>query len=108
MKKILLILIVCFIGLNLFSQSECNTSEMANKIDSICTANNIKLCTIYLKQGSENTYSSYGNYLSEFKIDKYFIVIENKYYYNLSKLLIFNIYLNEKKPEKNSISFYFQ
>jgi hypothetical protein len=86
LHKGILIIILLFATANLFSQEKCSTAVISHRIDSICKANDVKLCIMHQINGPDWIVES-GN----FRFDDCFLIINEKHYFDLTKLIHFYI-----------------
>lgn len=109
MKK-LFILVVLGIALSNLNAQDClNVKSLSHPIDSICKANNIVLCNVYFgTPGSTVNCKIAETKTGNFRFDKNFLIVNNTSFYNLDKLLYFEINIKKENPGKNSIEFFFQ
>jgi hypothetical protein len=77
---------VLFNSYNSYSQEKCCTSVISHRIDSICKANNVKYC-----DPNPNLSWQMVQKKLTFKLDANFLIFDEKYYYDLSKLRYFYI-----------------
>lgn len=109
MKKIILFITILLIGYNVYSQDSAVSKRLSLQLDSICKANNIKLCSIYFRTGGEDKDSNrFDSKNTGFRFHDSFLIINDLTYYNLDKLIFFKLDIRSNNPNKNLIEIYFQ
>jgi len=106
-KKIFLsaIFAILFYSFNTFSQQNCSTAVISQRIDSICRANDVKSCMVIpdiVMSGSKT---------NNFRFDDCFFIVNGKYFYDLTKLKYFYIDKNFRpilRPGERVLVIYFQ
>lgn len=92
MKKIILFITILLIGYNVYSQDSAVSKRLSLQLDSICKANNIKLCSIYFRTGGEDKDSNrFDSKNTGFRFHDSFLIINDLTYYNLDKLIFFKL-----------------
>jgi hypothetical protein len=87
MKKFIILTLLMIAAFNTQAQ-QCNSKCISHKIDSVCKANNITKCiaTLYLPANEKPQVA-----LGKFTFDECFFIVDNTYYFDLSRLLGFSV-----------------
>jgi hypothetical protein len=113
MKKIFILTAICLFAFGAYSQNKASAALIAQRIDSVCKANKIKLCSVYYRypftSGSISIVET-GTYVYDknFRFDDCFLIVNNQYYYDLTKLIYFEVRPNSDKPDIKDLAIYFQ
>lgn len=108
MKSFLLSLSVVICSFVAVAQEKCPTAALSERIDSICKANNLNYCQVYFYWNNDIGITDKKNYSGKFRLDDCFLIINENHWYDLSKLIDFNVYVNPKEPEKRVLYVKFQ
>jgi hypothetical protein len=74
-------------SINSFSQQRSYIATISHRIDSICMANDVKYCQVNYNEASNGNVIRNG----KLRLDDCFLIIDDIYYYDLSKLVDFYI-----------------
>lgn len=109
MRRLVVLIVFLMIVSSLHAQNSCASRAFSQRIDSICNANSIKFCSVFVRSiGSVMDCKIAESRTSHFRFDGFFLIINDNNFYNLDKLLYFQLNTKPDKPEKNQIDFYFQ
>jgi len=109
MRRLVVLFVFIMIVSNLHAQNSCASRAFSQRIDSVCNANSIKLCSVFVRSiGSVMDSKIAESRTSHFRFDDYFLIINDNTFYNLDKLLYFHLNIKPERPDKNQIDFFFQ
>lgn len=108
MKVFFISLSLALCGFAVSAQQKCQTEELSERIDSICKANNLNYCEVYFYWNHDSGISDMKRQSGKFRLDDCFLIINENHWYDLSKLIDFNVYVNPKEPEKRVLYVKFQ
>ena len=109
MKKSILPIVLLTIMWNFLSAQDNNIARsIAQQIDSVYKANNIKKCNVYFRTGANTPdYKTQESNVTNFKLVNNFLIVDDRNFYNLAKIIHYTLNI-KNKPNKNEIDFYFQ
>lgn len=112
MKKIITLLFV-IVTINLQGQNQCATKYVSQRIDSICKAKCITNCEVfyYTRNGGSDILSYIDHRIlidGTFRLDDCFFIVNDNFYFDLSKLLNFSFAIKPDNPKKNKLIIHFQ
>jgi len=107
MKNLIITLLLSLMSFMAYSQDCPCSQSIVQQVDSICKANHIKECYVYI--GAATNVSD--AYSANFRFERNFLVLDDDKYYNMNKLARFELEIREKNNKKNNnnwINIYFQ